>query len=75
MDTPDLRIPKRRGKPKGRTAAKTSEMVKELDKRIKRSGERPTTAARRVVRDFGFRGDKVKGKADHLVRVWKRPRF
>jgi hypothetical protein len=75
MDLPELRIPRRRGKPKGRTAASTLEMAEELDRRIKRTGERPTTAARRLLAEHGVRAVDLKGRADHLVRAWKRRAF
>jgi hypothetical protein len=72
MDMPDLRIPKRRGRQKGRTAASTLKMAEQLAERIERTGELPTTAARRLLAEYGFRGPTLKGRADHLVRVWKR---
>jgi hypothetical protein len=72
---PDLRISKRRGRRKGRPTAGTLKMVEQLDVRIKDTGELPTTAAMRLVRDLGFRGDVVNGKADHLVRVWRKRAF
>jgi hypothetical protein len=75
MDMGDLRVPKRRGRQKGRTAASTLEMAEQLDKRIKRTGEMPTTVARHLVVEQGFRGRDIKGRADHLVRVWKKRAF
>jgi hypothetical protein len=74
MDMGDLRVPKRRGRQKGRAAPSTLKMAGELDKRIADTGELPTTAARRLLRDYGFRGD-LKGPADHLVRVRKKRAF
>jgi len=71
MDMPDLRVPRRRGRQKGRVAASRLKMAEELGERIERTGELPTTAAKRLLRDKGFRGDDLKGRADHLVRVWK----
>jgi hypothetical protein len=70
MDMPDLRIPKRKGRPR-RTAASTLEMAEQLAKRINETGELPTTAARRLLVDHGFRGPDLKGRADHLVKVWR----
>ena len=72
IDMPDLRVPQRRGRQKGRIAASTLKMAEQLDKRIADTGELPTTAARRLLAAYGFRGPSVKGRADHLVRVWKR---
>jgi hypothetical protein len=46
----DLRIPKRKGRSRG-TAASTLEMVEQLANRIERTGELPTTAARRCSPD------------------------
>jgi hypothetical protein len=71
MDMPDLRIPKRKGRP-GHTAASTLKMVEQLAKRIERTRELPTTAAKGLLTDHGYRGPDLKGRADHLVRVWKR---
>jgi hypothetical protein len=71
MDMPDSRIPKRKGRPR-RSAAITLEMAEQLAKRIERTGEPPTPAARRLLAEYGFRGPTLKGRADHLVRVWKR---
>jgi hypothetical protein len=68
MDLEDLRVPLR-GRP-GRVAASTLALAKELDERIKRTGELPTTAAGRLLADKGLRGD-TKGRADYLVRVWR----
>lgn len=68
MDLGDLRVPKRRGK---RIAASTRKLVEQLDQRIKDTGELPTTAARRLIADLGFRGKDAKGRADYLVRAWK----
>ena len=56
MDMGDLRVPKRRGRQKGRTAASTLEMAEQLAKRIADTGELPTTAARRLLAAYGFRG-------------------
>lgn len=70
MDMHDLRVPQRKGRP-GRVAASTLTMVGELDDRIQHTSELPTTAARRLLVDKGFRGEDVKGRADYLVRVWK----
>jgi hypothetical protein len=74
MDMGDLRVPKRKGRPR-RTAASTLEMVERLDRRINDTGELPTTAARRLLVECGFRGETLKGKADHLVREWKNRAF
>jgi hypothetical protein len=71
----DLRVPKRRGRQKGRAAPSTLKMAEQLDKRINDTGELPTTAARRLLLAYGFRGPDLKGRADHLVRVWKRRAF
>jgi hypothetical protein len=70
MDMPDLRVPKRKGRPH-RTAASTLKMVEQLAKRIERTGELPTTAARRLLAEYGFRGPDLKGRADYLVRLWR----
>jgi hypothetical protein len=75
MDMHDLHVPKRRGRQKGRTAARTLKMAEQLDKRIEHTGERPTTAAKCLLADHGFRGPDLKGRADHLVRVWRKSRF
>ena len=56
MDMGDLRVPRRRGRQKGRTAPSTLKMAEELAKRIERTGELPTTAARRLLAEYGFRG-------------------
>jgi hypothetical protein len=74
MDMGDLRVPRRRGRQKGRAAPSTLKMAEQLAERIERTGELPTPAARRLLADYGFRGD-LKGKADHLVRVWKNRAF
>jgi hypothetical protein len=71
MDVGDLRVPRRRGRQKGRTAPSTLKMVEELAERIKRTGEPPTTAARHLVVERGFRGADIKNQADHLVKVWR----
>jgi hypothetical protein len=71
MDMPDLRIPRRKGRP-GRTAASTLEMTEQLAKRINNTGELPTTAAKRLLAGYGFRGPDLKGRADYLVRLWKK---
>jgi hypothetical protein len=73
MLMPELRIPERRGRPR-RPAANTSKMVERLDRRIKRTGERPTTAARNLL-SKRYHGETLKGKADHLVRLWKKRAF
>jgi hypothetical protein len=70
MNMPDLRIPKGRGRP-GRTAASTLEMAEQLATRINNTGELPTTAARRLLAERGFRGADLKGRADYLVKVWR----
>jgi hypothetical protein len=70
MDMGDLRVPKRRGRPQ-RTAASILAMAEQLDKRIKLTDELPTTAARRLLEAYGLGGLDLKGRADHLVRVWK----
>ena len=59
---------------KGRAAPSILKMAEELAKRIERTGELPTPAAKRLLAEYGFRGD-LKGKADHLVRVWKNRAF
>jgi hypothetical protein len=74
MDMGDLRVPRRKGRPR-RTAASILAMVEQLDRRIKDTGELPTTAAKRLLRDYGFRGPDLKGRADHLVRVWRNRAF
>jgi hypothetical protein len=71
MDMPDLRIPKRKGRPRG-TAASALEMVEQLAKRIATTGELPITAAKRLLAEHGFRGPDLKGRADYLVRLWKK---
>jgi hypothetical protein len=47
-------------------------MVEQLDKRIKRTGERPTPAAKSLLSKRGYRASTLKAAADHLVRVWKK---
>jgi hypothetical protein len=71
MDMGDLRVPMRRGRPR-RPAANTPKMVERLDRRIKRTGERPTAAARALLTEHGFHASTLKAAADHLVRVWKK---
>ena len=39
------------------------------------TGELPTTAARRLLTEHGFRASTLKAAADHLVRVWKKRVF
>ena len=56
MDMGDLRVPRRRGRQKGRTAPSTLKMAEELAERIERTGELPTTAAKRLLVEYGFRG-------------------
>ena len=68
-DEPGLRIPQRIGR-QPRRAADTQKLVERLDKRIKRTGERPTTAARGLFP--GLQGQALKDRADHLVRAWKK---
>lgn len=75
MDMGDLRVPRRRGRQKGRAAPSTLKMAEELSKRIADTRELPTTAAKRLLVEYGFRGATVKGRADHLVRVWKNRAF
>lgn len=74
MDMGDLRVPRRRGRQKGRAAPSTLKMAEELSKRIADTRELPTTAAKRLLAEYGFRGD-LKGRAGHLVRVWKNRAF
>jgi hypothetical protein len=74
MDMPDLRVPQRKGRPR-RTAESTLKMAEQLAERINDTEELPTTAARRLLADYGFRGRDLKGRADHLVRVWKNRAF
>ena len=69
MDLDDLRVPQRRGRPR-RVRPNTLQMVEQLANRIKRTQERPTTAAKRLLATYGRGGD-LKGRADHLVRVWR----
>jgi len=71
MDMPDLNIPQRKGRRRG-TPASTLVMVERLDERIRRTGELPTTAARGLLTDLGFRGRDLKNQADHLVKVWRK---
>jgi hypothetical protein len=56
----------RRGRPP-RESAKTLALMKELQARLD-GGEKPTPAARELLRARGFAGE-VKGRADHLVRL------
>ena len=66
----DVRVPQCEGRP-DRISASTLEMAKELAKRINDTGEPPTTAARSLLTEAGFRGN-LKGRADSLVRAWKK---
>jgi hypothetical protein len=75
MEMGDLRVPRRRGRQKGRAAPSTLKMVEELSKRMADTGELPTTAARHVVVARGFRGAEIKNQVDHLVKVWRRRGF
>lgn len=70
LDEPDLRIPSPKGRPR-RIAKSTLAMAEELGRRIKDTGELPTTAAKRLLTDKGFRGQTLKDRADHLVKVWR----
>ena len=61
-------------RPKGRQSGarvKPSSMVEQLAERIAQTGERPTTAARKLLEKRGFRGD-LKNRADALVKALKR---
>jgi hypothetical protein len=71
MDMPDLRIPKRRGRPR-RARPSTLQMAEQLAERIKHTGELPTPAAKRLLTEYGFRGPDLKNQADHLVKVWRK---
>ena len=65
----DLNVPARKGRP-SRVTDKTAELLEQLEKRIARTGELPTTAAKRLLRERGAKGD-LKGRADLLVRLLK----
>ena len=56
-------------------AASTLALAEHLADRIERTGELPNTAARRLLAEYGFRGPDLKGRADHLVRLWKKRAF
>jgi hypothetical protein len=72
MDLPGLEIPKPKGRRKGSAAARTQKMIKQLNDRIKRTGERPYTAARHVVvKEYGSRGYVIENLVRNLMRVWK----
>jgi hypothetical protein len=66
----DLNVPVRKGRPSGGTN-KNTELLEQLENRIARTSELPTTAAKRLLRELGFKGE-LKGKADFLVRQLKR---
>ena len=71
MHMQEMRIPKGRGRPR-RAATNTLDIVELLDRRIKDTGELPTTAAKRLLIAYGYRTSTLKAAADHLVRVWKK---
>jgi hypothetical protein len=72
-EKPDLREPKRRGRPRRSDASKLK-LVAQLAERIKRTGERPTPAARKVLAGHSRR-QVHKGEVDYLVRLWKNRAF
>jgi hypothetical protein len=73
MDLPGLEIPKPKGRRKGSAAVHTPKMIKQLNDRIKRTGERPYTAARHVVvKEYGSREYVIENLVRNLVRVWKK---
>lgn len=65
----DLTVPRPRGRQAG-TKVKSSNMVEQLAERIA-LGERPTTAARKLLAKRGFRGD-LKNRADALVKALRK---
>lgn len=68
---PDPRA--RRGRPKGDGPVSTDEaLFADLEERVA-AGERPTTAAKALLVDRGVDAG-LKGKADHLVRAWRKKR-
>jgi hypothetical protein len=69
----DLTIPGPRGRKSGATD-ETAVLVKRLAKRIKKTKERPTTAAKNLLLEDGFTGD-VKNRADVLVKAFRKQRF
>jgi hypothetical protein len=69
----DLTIPGPRGRKSGATD-ETAVFVKRLAKRIKKTKERPTTAAKNLLREDGFTGN-LKNRADVLVKAFRKQRF
>ena len=63
-------LPKAPGRPKGTRHAVTPELLAELESRTN-NGEQPTPAAMAILKSTGIKAG-LKGRADHLVRVWKR---
>ena len=66
----DLVVPNPKGRQTG-ARIKPSKDVERLAQRIAKTGERPTTAARHLLKEDGFRGE-IKNAADSLVKALKR---
>jgi hypothetical protein len=62
-----------RGRPKGGPVANDPQLLDEMAARVA-AGEKRTTAARAIYQARGFKGDKVKGRAGHLVTVFNQSR-
>jgi hypothetical protein len=62
----------KRGRRRGSRTTVDGELVEALNRMVE-NGEHPTTAARLLWQERGVRFG-LKGRADHLVRVWKESR-
>jgi hypothetical protein len=62
---------KRRGRPKGSApVAGNKALLAAMGEHITATGDTPTTAARKVLKAHGVTGE-LKGKADHLKKIWE----
>ena len=64
-----------RGRPPGTGPVATNKnLIEQLDACV-RAGKRPHSAARRLLEQDGVTVKDIKGRADHLVRLWKKSAF
>ncbi len=60
-----------KGRPKGGPVATNDALFARMDSLVD-EGKKPTTAARIVLKEQGVKLHSLKGRADYLVRLWKK---